>query len=430
MPKVAMIGAGSTVFATRLISDMLTYPELADSTSITLVDVDQARLATTQAHAERAVEQVGAGMRIEAPATRREALDGADYVIVMVMIGGVAPFEVDIQVPARFGIDQTVGDTLGPGGVFRGLRTIPFLLDLADEMAEVCPDALMLNYANPMAINCWAMNAATDIETIGLCHSVQGTSRQLAQYCNIPADEVTYWVAGINHMAWFLRFEHQGEDAYPLIWQASEDPDIVAQDPIRFDMFKHFDYFVTESSNHMSEYIPYYRKNADLITKYIPDKWDYPNFWPVEREAAQEKVRRQVAGTEPLEIARSHEYGVQIIHAIETDTTIRVNANVENTGLITNLPAGACVEVPCLVDKTGVQPCHVGDLPSQLAALNLTNTNVQEMCVTAGLAGDRRLAMQAVLLDPLTSAILTPSEIQQMVDEMLASQTEYLDYLQ
>ena len=430
MPKVAMIGAGSTVFATRLISDMLTYPELADSTSITLVDVDQARLATTQAHAERAVEQVGAGMRIEAPATRREALDGADYVIVMVMIGGVAPFEVDIQVPARFGIDQTVGDTLGPGGVFRGLRTIPFLLDLADEMAEVCPDALMLNYANPMAINCWAMNAATDIETIGLCHSVQGTSRQLAQYCNIPAEEVTYWVAGINHMAWFLRFEHQGEDAYPLIWQASEDPDIVAQDPIRFDMFKHFDYFVTESSNHMSEYIPYYRKNADLITKYIPDKWDYPSFWPVERETAQEKVRRQVAGTEPLDITRSHEYGVQIIHAIETDTTIRVNANVENTGLITNLPAGACVEVPCLVDKTGVQPCHVGDLPSQLAALNLTNTNVQELCVTAGLAGDRRLAMQAVLLDPLTSAILTPSEIQQMVDEMLASQTEYLDYLQ
>ncbi|MCY4110633.1 MAG: alpha-glucosidase/alpha-galactosidase, partial [Chloroflexi bacterium] len=210
MPKVAMIGAGSTVFATRLIGDMLTYPELADST-ITLVDVDQKRLATTQAHAERAVQQLGAGMRIEAPATRREALEDADYVIVMVMIGGVAPFEVDIQVPARFGIDQTVGDTLGPGGVFRGLRTIPFLLELADEMEEVCPDALLLNYANPMAINCWAMNAATDIETIGLCHSVQGTARQLAGYCNIPADEVTYWVAGINHMAWFLRFEHQGE---------------------------------------------------------------------------------------------------------------------------------------------------------------------------------------------------------------------------
>ena len=233
MPRVAMIGAGSTVFATRLITDMLTHPELADSTLVSLVDIDPDRLANTEAYARRAVEQVGAGMRIEVPATRREALAGADYVIVMVMIGGVAPFEVDIEVPARFGVDQTVGDTLGPGGVFRGLRTIPFLIDLCTEMEELCPDALLINYANPMAMNCWAMSAATGIRNVGLCHSVQNTSRQLARYCGIPADEVTYWVAGINHMAWFLEFEHDGRDAYPLLREAAGDPAIVAQDPIR-----------------------------------------------------------------------------------------------------------------------------------------------------------------------------------------------------
>ena len=244
-------------------------------------------------------------------ATRREALAGADYVIVMVMIGGVAPFEVDIEVPARFGVDQTVGDTLGPGGVFRGLRTIPFLIDLCTEMEELCPDALLINYANPMAMNCWAMSAATGIRNVGLCHSVQNTSRQLARYCGIPADEVTYWVAGINHMAWFLEFEHDGRDAYPLLREAADDPAIVAQDPIRFDILRHFDYFVTESSHHMSEYVPYYRKNGDVIAAYIPEKWNYPSFWPAEREASQEAIRRKLSVTDPLEIARSAEYGVQ-----------------------------------------------------------------------------------------------------------------------
>ncbi len=426
MPRVAMIGAGSTVFATRLITDMLTHPELADSTLVSLVDIDPDRLANTEAYARRAVEQVGAGMRIEVPATRREALAGADYVIVMVMIGGVAPFEVDIEVPARFGVDQTVGDTLGPGGVFRGLRTIPFLIDLCTEMEELCPDALLINYANPMAMNCWAMSAATGIRNVGLCHSVQNTSRQLARYCGIPADEVTYWVAGINHMAWFLEFEHDGRDAYRLLREAADDPAIVAQDPIRFDILRHFDYFVTESSHHMSEYVPYYRKSGDVIAAYIPEKWNYPSFWPAEREASQEAIRRKLSVTDPLEIARSAEYGVQIIQAMETNTSIRVNGNVSNAGLITNLPNGCCVEVPCLVDGTGIRPCHVGELPSQLAGLNRTNIGVQELTVQAALGRDRRKAAQAVLLDPLTSALLTPGQIERMVDEMFERQSHEL----
>lgn len=430
MTKVAMIGAGSTTFAARLINDFLAYAELADSTTVALVDIDPDRIAVTDAYARRAIEQVGARLRIETPARRRDALSGADYVIVMVMIGGVAPFQVDIDVPRQAGIDQTIGDTLGPGGVFRGLRTIPFLLELCAEMEEHCPDALLINYANPMAINCWAVNTATDIRNVGLCHSVQGTSRQLAGYCGIPADEVRYWVAGINHMAWFLEFEYDGRDAYPLLRNAAGDPEIVAQDPIRFDIFRHFDYFVTESSHHMSEYVPYYRKNADVIASYIPERWDYPGDWPRDRDAAQDVLRQQLAGEEPLGIKQSHEYGVQIIHALETDTPIRVNANVTNAGLITNLPNGSCVEVPCLVDGTGIRPCHVGDLPAQLAALNRTNINVQELTVEAALTQDRRRATQAVLLDPLTSAVLAPGQIERMVDEMFERQARELPQFQ
>ena len=429
MPKVAIIGAGSTTFAARLINDLLTYPELSGST-ITLVDIDPARLAVTEAYARRAVEQVGARMRVEAPATRRAALDGADYVFVTVMIGGVPPFKVDIDVPASYGIDQTVGDTLGPGGVFRALRTIPFLLALCDEMAEVCPDAWLLNYSNPMAMNCWAVNAATDIKTVGLCHSVQGTSAQLARYCDVPPDDVTYWVAGINHMAWFLELKRNREDLYPALRRALENPTIVAQDPIRFDIFRHFGYFNTESSHHMSEYVPYYRKDDETIRRYLPEKWDYPSFWPEQRETAQEDIRRMVESGRPIEIKRSHEYGIQIIHSIETDTLRRANLNVANTGLITNLPAGSCVEVPCLVDGTGVQPCYVGDLPAQLASLNRTNINVQELVVEAALGRDRRKAVHAILLDPLTAALLTTDKVERMVDEMFAAQAAELPQFQ
>ncbi len=429
MPKIAIIGAGSTTFAARLINDLLTYTELSGST-ITLVDIDPDRLAVTEAYARRAVEQVDAQMRIEAPTTRGAALEGADYVFVTVMIGGVAAFKVDIDVPASYGIDQTVGDTLGPGGVFRALRTIPFLLKLCNEMAEVCPDAWLLNYANPMAMNCWAVSAATDIKSVGLCHSVQGTSKQLARYCGVPPEEVTYRVAGINHMAWFLELKRNGEDLYPALRRALEDPIIVAQDPIRFDIYRHFGYFNTESSHHMSEYVPYYRKNQETIQNYLTEKWDYPSLWPEQRETAQDDIRRMLDGGQPLEITRSHEYGVQIIHSIETDTLRRANLNVANTGLITNLPTGSCVEVPCLVDSTGVRPSYIGDLPTQLAGLNRTNINVQELTVEAALGQDRRKAVHAILLDPLTAALLTTDKVERMVDEMFAAQAAELPQFQ
>ena len=423
--KVAMIGAGSVVFARRLLADLLSYPDLCEGT-VALMDIDRGRLELIAALAQKMVAQQRAGLRIEATLERKEALEGADYVIIMIQVGGLDAFELDVAIPRKYGIDQTVGDTVGPGGVFRGLRTVPVLLDICRDMESLCPDALLINYANPMAINCWAMNKATRIKNVGLCHSVQGTAERLAHFIGAPMDEVAYWVAGINHMAWFLRFEWKGADAYPLLWQAMQDPAIYNQDKVRFEIMRHFGYFVTESSHHMSEYIPYFRKRAELIEKYVTPRWDYLEICRSGWQPHYEQVRRQIAGEEPVEISRSHEYGIQIIHAMETNTPTRINGNVANTGLITNLPPGCCVEVPCLVDNTGIRPCYVGDLPAACAALNRTNINVQELAVKAALEGDREAARMAIALDPLTSAILSLEEIKDMVDEMFAAEATFL----
>jgi len=424
MPKIALIGAGSVVFARTLVSDILTFPELRDST-IALMDIDPERLGLITALAERMVDQEGAETQIQSTVDRREALCDADYVIIMIQVGGLGMFEVDIEIPLRYGIDQTVGDTLGPGGVFRGLRTIPVLLDICRDMRELCPEALLINYANPMAINCWAMNEAGGIRNIGLCHSVQGTAMQLARYIGAPYEEVTYWVAGINHMAWFLQFQWRGEDAYPLLRAKLEDPEW-REDGVRFEVMRRFDHFVTESTHHMSEYVPYFRQRKELIEQFATPRWDYLQLCQTGWQPHYERIRRQIAGEESIEIRRSHEYGTFIIHSLETNTPRRVNANVQNAGLITNLPHGCCVEVPCLVDGTGVRPCCVGDLPSQCAALNRSNVNVQGLAVKAALSGDRRAAFQAVALDPLTAATLSLREIQQMVDELFEAEAEWL----
>ena len=429
MPKVAMIGAGSTVFARRLMTDILSWPELADTT-IALMDIDPSRLRLVEALARQLVTQHGLPARIEATTDRRAALDGADYVVVMIQVGGLEMFERDVEIPRRYGIDQTVGDTLGPGGVFRGLRTIPVLLDICRDMAELCPRALLINYSNPMAINCWAVTQATPIATIGLCHSVQGTSQRLAGFVGVPYAEVAYWVAGINHMAWFLRFERAGgEDLYPALWRAMDDPAIYAREPVRFEIMRHFGAFVTESSHHMSEYVPWFRRTPAEVTHFLPERWDYLQICQARGGPHYEQIERQASGAEPIAIDRSHEYCSHIIHAIETNTPFRMNANVPNADLITNLPAGCCVEVPCLVDNTGVQPCHVGELPPQLAALNRTNINVQALAVKAALEGDRNAIYQAVALDPLTGTRLRLDEVRQMVDELIAAEADYLPML-
>ncbi|MBC7320368.1 alpha-glucosidase/alpha-galactosidase [bacterium] len=427
MAKITFIGAGSVVFAKRLLMDLLSYPELSNS-EIALMDINKERLDLIYALAKKVVEIMGCDAKITATLDRREALDSAKYVINMIQVGGLEMFEVDCEIPRKYGIDQTVGDTVGPGGVFRGLRTIPVLLDIAKDMEELCPDALFINYSNPMAINCWAMNKATKIKNVGLCHSVQGTAHQLATYVGVDPSQVSYWVAGINHMAWFLEFKLGDEDLYPRLWKAMEDPEIYIKDAVRFEIMKYFDYFVTESTHHMSEYVPYFRRNPERIKELIPKRWDYLEICKSGWQPHYERIKREIKGEEPIIIERSYEYAASIIYSMETGVPSVINGNVNNDNLITNLPKDCCVEVPCLVDKTGIHPCFVGDLPPQCAALNRTNINLQELAVIAALEKDPRKALQAVMLDPLTASILEPRDIKKMVDEMFKAEKDWVGF--
>jgi len=425
MAKITFIGAGSVVFASRLLSDILVHPELGDST-ISLMDINAERLELIDKLARLMVSKYAPKVKVESTLNRKEALENSDYVIIMIQVGGLEAFEKDINIPLKYGVNQEVGDTLGPGGVFRGLRTIPVLIDICQDMEDLCPDALLINYANPMAINCWAMNRATKIKNVGLCHSVQGTAKQLAGYINVPYEDVSYWVAGINHQAFFLEYNYKGEDAYPLIWEASKKKEIYEKDKVRFEMMKYLGYFITESSHHLGEYVPYFRTTEERRKTFCEPRWFYLEICKKAWKPHYERIKRQIRGEEPIEIRRSHEYGVDIIYSMETGNPCRINGNVENRNLITNLPYGCCVEVPCLVDKNGIHSCHVGDLPPQCAALNRTNINVQELAVKAALEKDRTAAMQAVMFDPLTSAVLTPREIERMVNEMFEAEAQWI----
>ncbi len=425
MAKVTFVGAGSVVFARHLISDILYHPELRDST-ISLMDIDAERLELINKLARSMVSKYAPKAKVESTLNRREALKDSDYVIIMIQVGGLDAFELDINIPLKYGVNQEVGDTIGPGGVFRGLRTIPVLLDICKDMEYLCPDALLINYANPMAVNCWAMNKASKIRNVGLCHSVQGTAMQLARYIGVTFEDVSYWVAGINHQAFFLEYRYKGEDAYPLLWEASKKKEIYDQDRVRFEMMRYLGYFITESSHHLGEYVPYFRTTAERRKMYCEPRWFYLEICKEAWKPHYEQIKRQISGEEPIEISRSHEYGVDIIYSSETGNPCRINGNVDNNRLITNLSQGCCVEVPSLVDKNGIHPCYVGDLPPQCAALNRTNINVQELGVRAALEGDKTAALQAVMFDPLTSATLTPREIEKMVDEMFKAEAHFL----
>jgi alpha-galactosidase len=425
MPKIAIIGAGSYVFARRLVTDILTWPALRDST-IALMDIDASRLDTMAALARRMVAQVGSGASVEATTDLRAALEGADYVTVSIRVGQDRNY---VDIPRKYGIDQAIGDTSGPGGVFYFLRNAPAVLHIAQTMEEVCPQALMLNYTNPMVMLSWLVSEQTAIRYVGLCHSVQGTAMTLAGYIGAPFEEVSYWAAGINHMAWFLQFLWKGQDAYPLIWEAMQDPEIYERDIVKWEIMKHFGAFVSESSIHNSEYMPYFRRTPELIDRYTSEKmWGVPPKgttpeeraarWRSRRAAQEEDNRRLAFGDEEIPMLRSHEYLSYILNAVESNGLYRFNGNVPNSGLIPNLPHGAIVEVPILVDGCGLHPCHVGDLPPALAALNRTNLNVQELAVKGFIEQDHELIYRAVQLDPLTATQLTLPEIRQMVDEM------------
>jgi alpha-galactosidase len=438
--KITFIGAGSLVFTRNLCSDILLTPVLRECT-ISLMDIDPGRLSQSRDLVQAIVDQRRLKARLEATTDQREAVRDADYVVTTFQEGGLKAYDLDIEIPKRYGVEQCVGDTLGPGGVFRALRTIPVLLDLCRDMDEVAPDSLLLNYVNPMAANCWAVDAATARPQIGLCHSVQDTSEMLAEWVGVPYEEVAYLCAGINHQAFFLRFSRDGEDLYPAIREAAQREDAKSREPVRIELMEHFGYFVTESSGHASEYVPYFRKSSRMVEEdLVPRFTDERNHWydfgrtggylrhcvrRLEESRTEYEELRASGGTEPP-TARTHEYGSHIMEAIETNSLTRVNGNVANRGLIENLPAGCCVEVPCLVDGNGVQPTMVRSYPTQLAALNRTNINVQELVVEAALTGNVEAVHHAVMLDPLTAAVSTLPQIHSMVDEMLGSQAQWL----
>ncbi len=440
MTKIVFVGAGSTVFAKNLMSDILSFPELGEST-LALYDIDAERLRTSEVVAHKVAAAIGAHPTIEATTDRRAALAGAQYVLCMVQVGGYRPATVlDFEIPRKYGLQQTIADTLGIGGIMRGLRTIPVLLDICRDMEEICPDALLLNYVNPMAINCWALHRATPIRTVGLCHSVPHTAHDLARDLGVPPSEITYLVAGINHVAFYLRLEHNGEDLYPRLreymaareqdgqWpvRASEANPMV--DHVRYEMFKRLGYFVTESSEHFSEYVPWFikRDRPDLIERFAIPLDEYPHRCEVQLARWQGLRAELEAPGSTIEVKRSVEYGSLIIHSMETGQTRTVYANVANNGLIDNLPQGCCVEVPCLVDSNGVQPTKIGVLPPHLAALMRSNVNVQELTVEAALTGKRDHIYHAAMLDPHTAAELSLDEIVSLVDELIEAHGEWL----
>jgi len=427
MPKITFIGAGSLGFTRGLVRDMLTFPLLKDAT-LSLMDIDPERLEFARKAVQRIVDLGNYPAKVEATMDRAEALKGADAVMCTILAGGVDVWQHDILIPKKYGVDTNVGDTRGPSGVFRALRTIPVMLGIVKDMEKYCPDAILLNYTNPMAMLCRAMQRESFIKLTGLCHSVQGTARMLAHWIGAPMDEITYTSAGINHQAWYVKYEWNHQDAYPLIRKAvTENEEIYNEEQVRNEMFLHLDYYVTESSGHNSEYNWWFRKRPDLIEKYCthgtgwnPGEYAYilkeyrgrEDTWKAEAE-------KWFAKETPISLERGHEYAASIINAWKGGEIFWFNGNVPNTHLITNLPEGVCVEVPVFVDKAGFHPVPVGDLPPQCVALNHVSVMVEEMAVEAALTGDPRLVFQAIAYDPLTAAMLSLAEIKAMVNEML-----------
>ncbi len=435
-PKVVLIGAGSHVFGLRLAIDLMSYPELRGLT-LSLMDIDKERLEFTARLVKMVAEQNKVDINLQVTTDRREALKDADYVVTSIRAGGMEATHLDLEIPAKYGIEQGVGDTIGPGGVFYGLRNGFALLEICHDMEELCPDAWLLNYTNPMAILCWTIKELTKVKFVGLCHSIPGTANLLARYIDAPPDEISYTAAGINHMAWFIEFKWRGEDAYPLLREKLSDP-AVYEDPshpayydlVRVEIFKALGYYVSESSNHLSEYLPYFRKNLKLIEKYrVLSSSMRLERHEKARAAQDERLREILEKGERIPLRRSREYCAQIIYAMETGTPTKIYGNVENTGLITNLPNGCIVEVPCFVDEGGIHPCYVGSLPPQCAALNRMDINVQELAVRAIAERSKERVFQALLVDPLTSSLLTIEEIRKLIEEMFKAEAKYLPKL-
>jgi len=436
MPKTVIIGAGSG-FGSRLSVDILAHEGLR-SGAIALVDIDKRRNDWVAAYVKRAAKEFGAAVEVLATTDRREALRGADFVVTSFHIGGPAyagkPYFYDVEIPNKYGVYQTVADTIGPGGIARFLRTMPTLAQMLRDMEELCPNACVLNYVNPMGMLTWAANETTSLRFIGLCHSVQGTAEDIAELLGMRYEELRYRAAGINHMAWFLDLRRGDEDLYPRFRQLAESSkEWLERNYVRNDIMRSFDYFPCESSRHHAEYYPYFRKSQKALDHYresAPRTID-PNAGYERRDARwqSEEMQAILSGEGEIDLSASNEFAATIINSTVSGEVSSIYANVKNRGLIPNLPPDCIVEVPALVDHNGWQPCYFGELPPQCAALNAAHVSVQRVAVQAWKERSRDKAIQAMMLDPLTAAVCTLDEARAMANELLDSQPEHLGYL-
>ena len=435
-PRIVIVGAGGWVFPMELTRDILAFPALASSTLV-YYDIDLAASERTAASARELIDVAGADMTLEIATALPEALTGADFVLTVFQVGGLEAYAIDVEIPREYGVDQTVGDTLGPGGCFRGLRSVEALREVAETMLEICPEALLLNYANPMSVNCWATDLL-GVRVVGLCHSVQGTSQLLARELGVPYEEVTFDCAGVNHTAWFTTFRRGEEDLIPRIREVmtaryikgtmpllprSDDP-YESVEKVRTALMLLTGYFHTESSHHASEYWAWFRRTPELVSKYLDREW---NYLEVSRSTDASGWNASLVESARREgVRHGGEFAAPIMDSVITGEPRIVYGNVRNDGLIDNLPFDACVEVACAVDRNGVRPLRYGSLPSACAALNEVQVNVQRLTVEAAMEGDRALVRAAVALDPLTSAVCTLPQISEMVDRMLEEEARWL----
>jgi alpha-galactosidase len=429
MKNIVIIGAGSIIFSTTVTNDLLATPALSGC-SFTLVDLHLAKAQRLEAHMKRIIARNHLQAEVRSSTDRREALKGADYVIATIKVGGASAQKVDYEVPTRYGIDVCVGECVGPGGVFRGLRTIPAMVEIVRDVQEICPKAVLINYVNPMAMICMAIGLTTNVQFVGLCHGVQTTLDLISRYLGVKKEEIDFLAAGINHMAWFLKLEKEGTDLYPLFREKLERPEYYINEKVRGEVARHFGYFMTESSGHLSDYLPWFRKNRKALDTYCdqPGLAGETGFSFAFAKLMEEKfgssdyLKYESGELEP----RSVDYCSYILEALETGKYFRFQGNVMNKGFISNLPMDCCVEVPVFVDKNGLHPTPVGRLPGPLAAMNQSNVTLQQLAVEAALTGDPELVVAAIAMDPLTSSVLTLQEIRDMTTEMMEGEEKYL----
>ena len=428
------MGAGS-FFTNSILKDVILTPDNLGG-ELRLIDIDADRLSLAEKLMRKIVDELSDGKTwtVRASTNRAELLPGTDYIVNAIEVSGVACVRFDNDIPLEFGVSQNIGDTIGPGGLMKAMRTLPVYIEILKDIERLCPRAIVLNYTNPMNMMCLAAARTSSLQTVGLCHSVQGTSHMLAEYAETPYEQIQWKCAGINHLAWFTEFNDiHGSSLYPILMEKARnrESDFAKAEPIRSDMMLHFGAFITESSGHLSEYLPYYRKRKDLLDKYTDTGYRgqesfYADNWPNWRKGQDESRARQLSGEDPIKRERSWEYGAWIIEAIEKNQCFKIHGNVENKGCIENLPSDSCVEVACMVNHNGIQPIRYGRLPKQMAAICDSNIRMFDLAADAAIHKSKQLATWALMMDPLTAAVCSPAEITEMVDRLFKAEADFL----